>query len=201
MDIKKAISHWEWRLENALENNYPIKVSDKDLESYNAIGKYIEQTQENQFRDNELFAKLYIYLFTKSMEFSKSNVFDNDAQNRLLNVLKMPTEKLIENLQKSMNDSEVYFQIDEAKVKDGIIPEGLSHIDTDYLDQLIEIKDPSEKAKFIKRWKDEKKMQYNKWDSLYRENPDACLGNVWEYETVKNNITLQVNAAINYFKR
>ena len=57
MDIKKAISHFEYKLRNHW------KPTKKDIEAYNSIVDYKEQQDSINLTQNEPLAKLFIHQF------------------------------------------------------------------------------------------------------------------------------------------
>jgi hypothetical protein len=79
MNIEKALDHFEWKFKNT-------KVSEKDIEAYNAILEWKELQEQQTLQRNESLAKLWIERFvvlsrTKSYTAERSiNVIDESLK-------------------------------------------------------------------------------------------------------------------------
>jgi uncharacterized membrane protein YgaE (UPF0421/DUF939 family) len=172
--IKKAIDRIFWRF-GGNGNKKPFPVNDKDIEAYNHIEKYFQETQKQQYEANELFAKMYIYTAMKIMENDKSTVYDKNHQKKIGNLLKYPLSQLIENLAQSLNDSEMYSLLEDAGHdfkhpalrKEGEPPECMEKLQT-------LLKEP--------------------------KNANKLYGKAWTYEKVKDPIMDEINNLINLYK-
>ena len=67
MDFKKAMQRIGWRLQ---QPNF--KPNNEDKQAYNSIIQIIENQQKEQFKNNELFAKLYIHVYGKFISHYKT---------------------------------------------------------------------------------------------------------------------------------
>lgn len=198
MEIKKALNRIYWRF-GGNKNTKPFPVNEMDLDAYNEINDYIDRMEQRQFDANHLFAKMYIFTSMKIMEQDKTTVFDNNHSKKIANLLKMPIEQIIENLVKSMNDSEVYYVIDKAEIKDGVIPEGMHHVNFEAIAQTMEQNGASLKDIAVKRaqWTNQRAKEYSEMNRLFKENPDAFNRKVWYYDSVHPSIIGEVNSIIN----
>ena len=68
MEVVKAIKRLAWRFSEATKRNNTFVINQNDLDALNGIAKYIEQTQQQQYIDNQLFAKLFIKVYAKMIE-------------------------------------------------------------------------------------------------------------------------------------
>lgn len=198
MGIKKALNRIYWRF-GGNKNPKPFPVNEMDLDAYNEINDYIERMEQRQFDANHLFAKMYIFTSMKIMEQDKTTVFDNNHSKKIANLLKMPIEQIIENLVKSMNDSEVYYVIDKAEIKGGVIPEGMHHVNFEAIAQTMEQNGASLKDIAVKRaqWTNQRAKEHSEMNRLFKENPDAFNRKVWDYDSVHPSIIGEVNSIIN----
>ena len=69
--VKEAINRIAWRFKRG--NFTP---NDKDINAINQIIDWYNDSQKTQFNANPLFAKLYIYVWMKIMDYDKTNVLD-----------------------------------------------------------------------------------------------------------------------------
>lgn len=172
MDIYKALSRIKWRFQQGKE----FKPNENDIMAFNEILKYYSETQKQQFEENELFAKLYLYLFQKIIENDKTTVFDNNARNKIANILKKPLSQIIEELKDSLNYSERYCFFEDVGVDLKKHP-------------LLSTRAEKEKEldKII--------------NQITAEGLRRIKGDVWDYETVKEAVLSEVNQMINLYGR
>lgn len=169
MEIIKATQRLAWRFTEAVKRKSFV-VNQNDIDALNIVGEYVERTQKEQYVNNELFAKLYVYLFMKVLENDKTTVFDNNARRKIGNLLKKPLIQIIEELKNSLNESEQY---------------GFS--------KELGVKHPSLRTP-------EETIEENKKLAQAVKNPDnlkRLAGEVWDLETVKTAIEADVNFMIN----
>ena len=195
--ITNALNRLYWRF-GGNDNKNPFPVNQSDLDALQEISNYIDESEKKQYEHNELFAKLYIYLSQKIMENDGSTVFETNHRRKIGNLLKKPLSHIIEDLKNSLNDSEMYFMLDKSKIKGGVIPEGMGHVHIDYIHEaLSEEMSPENVLKTLNKWVKQKDKEQENIMELYKENPDAVLGNVWDYETVQDAMIAEVNNVIN----
>ncbi len=174
MKIKTAINRIFWRF-GGNGNKKPFPVNQEDVNAYNAIEEYIQQAEKKQYQQNENFAKLYTYLFMKILENDKSTVMDNLARKKIYALLKKPLFQVVEDFKDSLNDSERYEVLKAAGINlrhPALKSEQERYIDIEKINEAI--KTP--------------------------ENKSRLLGEVWDFETVKNCIEEEINQALNLFK-
>ena len=167
MEVKKAIEKIAWRF---LKGNFTPNKNDQD--AINDIIDYFNQTQNKQFEANELFAKMYIHTAMKIMESDGTTVFENSHRKKIGNLLSKPIDQIIENLQKSLNDSEQYGLLKDA-----------GH---DFRHPALRIE--GETRETIKKLNELLKTH---------ENIERLTGEVWDFDTVKTAIEVEVNQMIN----
>lgn len=174
--VRKAIQRLGWRFSEALKKpDNSFRINSQDIQALQDIDAYIEEKQKQQFKDQELFAKLYIYLMMKVNEADKTSVYDKNARRKIGNLLKKPMQQIIEDFRQSMNDSELYELMEEIGVK---MKHPLS-------------KSEEERANDINNISDAIKSP---------ENMDRLTGEVWDYQTVADCLEADVNQAIESFE-
>ncbi|SHG34890.1 hypothetical protein SAMN05444483_10992 [Salegentibacter echinorum] len=176
METKKALQRLGWRFSEAIKkSDNSFHINSNDLEALKAINRAIQEHQKQQYEHNELFAKLYIYLFQKILENDNATVMDKEPRRKIYNLLKKPLHSIISDLTQSLNDSERYEVLEKA----GAL---MDH-------PAIESNE--------KRINSTKAMQRALKDN---ENTQKFLGDVWDYETVSEIVQTEINQAINIFK-
>ena len=101
MTTERAISHFEYKLTNSW------KPTKHDLEAYNALLKYIETKKKETIINNQLFGKLYIYLFGEFITYYNASIFDEIPQKELHKILDTDLRVLVTNLRDKLNLKEV----------------------------------------------------------------------------------------------
>ena len=89
MTIKKALEHFEWKLSNKWN------PTTKDVEAYNEIIQFTEDKLQDQYKDNQLFAKLYITFYGELLKYYNATVLDKEPQKALHKILDTSIESII----------------------------------------------------------------------------------------------------------
>lgn len=174
MEVKKAVQRLGWRFsESAKRNDLSFRLNEKDIQALEVIDQYVVKAQKQQFIDQELFGKLYIYIYMKVLEQDKSTVMDTNARRKIYNVLKKPISQLVDDFTESLNSSEAYSFLEEIGV------------DFDITASHSEVKDKAINANLHAASKNP-------------ENLDRLTGNVWAKDFVAECLEAEVNQAINY---
>lgn len=146
MNIEKSVNRIKWRIENG-----GWKSNQKDVDSLNEIVKYVNAKETEQFDNNELFAKLYIHLFS---ELRKK--YENPIK-ELHNLLKYPLGVHIQNLTSEFNNKELENFFDELKFSKkhpATISKEIKDKETDVLQEAVKDK-RNEDRLFGNVWKPE----------------------------------------------
>ena len=83
MTIEKALSRIEWRFTQGKS----FLPNEGDAEAYNFIAEFCIKKQGTQLKDNQLFGKLYIFLFKEFLKFYRTDVTDSIPQKELHRIL------------------------------------------------------------------------------------------------------------------
>lgn len=151
------------------------KPNEEDIKAYNTIATFVKDKHKQQIQDYHLFAKLYVMVYYQFLEKYKTTVFDDIPRKELLKMLDKPLEDFIHRFTDRLNESELYELLDKTKVND----------------KHPALKTENEKNKEVDNLQEALKD---------KNNFDKFTGNVWDYETVKENIELQINQVINFIK-
>ena len=150
------------------------KFNQIDLEAVNYIISFINRQQKKQFNDYKLFAKLYIYVYGQFLNHYEATVFDKIPEKELHKIFDTSIENIIEDFKNNLNDSERYDIHKELGLSQShplLTTEAERRSDSKILEKVSQDKDLTE----------------------------SFFGEVWDYETVKDNLTIQINNAINNY--
>jgi len=89
MTINKAIQHFIFKLSNHW------KATEVDQQALNVMIDFVNDKSKEQYMNNELFAKVYIFMFSYFIDRYKTTVFDEIK----------------------LNDNEIFKNIEEQKLK------------------------------------------------------------------------------------
>jgi len=148
------------------------KPTPKDVEAYNKIVEFVEQKHKQQYQDYHLFAKLYVMVYAQFLEKYKATVFDDIPVKELNRYLDTPLAHIIQRFADKLNESELYEVLNKA---------GVENKHPVLKDEKQKNKETDQLAETIKNEDDFKKF----------------TGQVWDFETVKQNLESQINNIIN----
>lgn len=115
MDIKEAINKLTWRFTTTGTNRF--NANQNDIDAFNEILKTIKEHQEQQWKQNELFAKLYIFVYMRFISKMGATVMDTEPRKAMFKILEKPIEQWIEEFKDEMNDSEMYSILKDAGIE------------------------------------------------------------------------------------
>ena len=171
MNIIKAIDRIGWRF--GLNNKKPFPVNQNDIDAFNVIAEYVDRTHKQQFQDNELFAKLYIMAYAKMVEHFKTDIFDKEPRKQMMKLLDRPMEMIIQDFTDRLNDSEMYFMVEE--VIGGVLKHPITLSEEQIGTNIEKIKEAFRND----------------------DNVKVIVDDVWKYEDVKECLVAEVNHVIN----
>jgi hypothetical protein len=150
-------------------------VNQLDADALNMIQKFVEDKHKKQIQDYHLFAKLYIMVYAQYLERYKTTIFDDIPRKELHKLLDLPVDNFIQRLTQRLNESELYSLFNDLD---------------------IELTHPATKSIQCKA------KELNALTTALNDsnNKEKFCGEIWDYETVKENIELQINNVINKFK-
>jgi len=174
MEIRKAVQRIGWRFaEAAKRQDRSFRLNDNDIQALEVIDSYVVKAQKQQFINQELFAKMYIFLFMKIMEADNSTVLETFARRKIYDVLDKSISQLVDDFTESLNSSEAYVFLEEIGAA--------SNLNGNY----NSVKENEIKNKLSESCKDP-------------DNLNRLIGKVWDREFVAEMLEVEVNQAINY---
>lgn len=112
MKKKEAIQRLGWRF----ANHRTFNVNQKDLEAWNTIIELVNSHDTEGFKNNQLFAKAYIGLLKSTLEYYKTDIFDNKVQKAIHKNLEKPIQWHIKQLTDHLNFSDLYERMENGKL-------------------------------------------------------------------------------------
>lgn len=84
------------------------KASGQEREAFNYLIDFIGGKHKDIIRDNQLFGKLYIYLYGEFIKHYQTTVFDPIPQKELHRILDRPIKTIVEEFVDTINTGEMY---------------------------------------------------------------------------------------------
>ncbi len=121
-----------WLLQQGFKNKF--KPNRNELISFNTLAKFYEQNKKDNLQNNELFAKMFIFVYSHFLKYYKASVFDDIPQKQLYSLLDKPISYFITRLTDELNDSEIHQYLKEKDIGfNRMTKEELKNIDIDKL--------------------------------------------------------------------
>ena len=109
----KALERIGWRF----SQGKAFKPNDNDINAYNELVDYYEKTSNEIYNANELFAKLYIYVYMRLLERRQATVMDKGTRKRMYDMITKPMPNIIQEFTQSLNASEFYSLCDGLDIE------------------------------------------------------------------------------------
>jgi len=101
MNVKKALERLSFRFGRG--NFRPNQL---DVDALNELIEYVGGKEKKQLKDNQLFGKLYIFLYGEFVNYYKCTVMDNVPQKELHRVLNKDIRILVQEVADRLNMAE-----------------------------------------------------------------------------------------------
>lgn len=98
MILNKAVNRIKWRF----SQGKAFTPNENDIKSFNSIVGFINDFQNDSFKNNQLFAKLYIFFLDEHIKYYKSDIFDLIPQQALSRLLDTPLRLSYKSFHKNM---------------------------------------------------------------------------------------------------
>lgn len=102
MNVKKALERLSFRFGRG--NFRPNQL---DVDALNELIEYVGGKEKKQLKDNQLFGKLYIFLYGEFVNYYKCTVMDNVPQKELHRVLNKDIRILVQEVADRLNMAEI----------------------------------------------------------------------------------------------
>ena len=106
--IKKAIDHFIFKLD---PKNNIWKASETDIKAIKIIAEFTEEKLNQQFNDNQLFAKIFVSFYGELLKYYESTVFDIEPAKELNKMLNIPFDRLVDKFIEKHYNIELALQI------------------------------------------------------------------------------------------
>lgn len=162
MSIADAINNLTWMLKNRWV------TSEKDIESFNTLIRFVNYKNSEQIKNNELKAKLYILSYGNYLKTFDTTKVDSIFQKEFHKLFDRPLSHFITDFQKDLNDREQYKLLKSKEFNMEhplIVKDNQNRKDTEILYNILQNED-------------EKK---------------TLFGQSWKYGVVENNLLSQIN--------
>lgn len=114
MKIEQQLQRIAWRL----GSGKAFTPNQNDIEAYNDIAEYIDMKQKQQVIDNQLFGKLYIFVYREFVRHYKATVMDEIPQKELNKILARDVNSLLLEVMEDLNMFELKNAIEAKRHKD-----------------------------------------------------------------------------------
>ena len=106
--VKKAIEHFIYKLD---PKNNIWKATETDIKAIKLIAEFTEEKLNQQFNDNQLFAKIYVSFYGELLKYYESTVFDIGPAKELNKMLDIPFDRLVDKFIEKHYNIELALQI------------------------------------------------------------------------------------------
>ena len=103
MTIKTALERIFWRFEK-------IKSNETDQKALDTLAEFVNNKHTKQLQDNEMFAKVYIFMYSYFLKSYNTDIYDSIPQKELHRYLDQPLEKIVERFKVKLNEKEYELQ-------------------------------------------------------------------------------------------
>lgn len=169
MTIKDSLQRLGWRFSEAQKKQKGFIPNKNDVDAINALIDFYEKTSKDNYNNNELMFKMYIWHRVELMKHYNSDILDMMPQRKLAETLCKPVDVFINRLTSYLNDQ-------EYKVMTSDVPHSQTH------PYLLNEFQRIESGKELER--------------LLKEKPDllkTITGEFWSKEDILDNIVSEFN--------
>lgn len=124
MNISKSIQRLKWRFTSGKQ----FLPNENDIEALNEIIEYCGIKEKQQLIDNQLFGKMYIYLYWQFMIYYKCSFVDEIPQKELHKLLNKDLRTLINDVLDCNRLSELELHIKKESSLNGFKVDGYKEI-------------------------------------------------------------------------
>ena len=103
MTIKTALERIFWRFKS-------IKGNETDQETLNTLAEFVNDKHTKQLQDNEMFAKVYIFMYSYFLKRYDTDIYDSIPQKELHRYLDQPLERIVTRFKDKLNEKEYELQ-------------------------------------------------------------------------------------------
>ena len=75
--------------------------------SFNTVIDFYEKNKKNNIENNEPFMKMFVFVYSHLLKYYKTDVYNNNVQKKMYDLLNKPIDYFIEKITEELNDSEL----------------------------------------------------------------------------------------------
>ena len=102
-DSDKALDRLAWRF----TSKKSFTPNENDIDSLNTIIGWMNRQQSESVKNNQLFAKLYIYFLNQTIRYFEANIFDDIPQKELSKLLDLPLDNYYNAFHKELQNNNI----------------------------------------------------------------------------------------------
>lgn len=91
MTVQQSLQRIGWRF----GTGKPFTPNQYDIEAFNSLLEFVEEKQKKQITDNQLFGKLYIYLYGEFVTYYKATAMDSIPHKELNKLLEKDLRTIV----------------------------------------------------------------------------------------------------------
>ena len=116
----KALDRLAWRF----TSKKPFTPNENDIDSLNTLIGWMNRQQSESVKNNQLFAKLYIYFLNQTIRYFEANIFDEIPQKELNKLLDLPLDNYYNAFHKELQSNNVSRVVNDKSInKEDLIKE------------------------------------------------------------------------------
>jgi len=116
----KAINRLAWRF----TSKKPFTPNQSDIDSLNVLISWMNRQQDGTIKNNQLFAKLYIYNLNQSIRYFEASVFDDIPQKEVSRLLDLPLKNYYSAFHKELQGNNITRVVENKNIpKEDILKE------------------------------------------------------------------------------
>jgi hypothetical protein len=119
-DSDKALDRLAWRF----TSKKSFTPNENDIDSLNTIIGWMNRQQSESVKNNQLFAKLYIYFLNQTIRYFEANIFDDIPQKELSKLLDLPLDNYYNAFHKELQNNNINRVVENKNInKDDLLKE------------------------------------------------------------------------------
>jgi len=119
-NLDKALNRLAWRF----TNKKGFTPGEEDLNALNTLISWINRQESEAIKNNQLFAKLYIYNLNQSIRYFEASVFDDIPQKEVSRLLDLPLKNYYSAFHKELQSNNITRVVENKNIpKEDILKE------------------------------------------------------------------------------
>ena len=175
-----------WLIQQGIIGKFKANRNEKI--AFNTIAKFYNKNKKENLQNNELFAKMFIFTYSKFLTHFNTTIYDDIPSKELARLLYKPTSYFIERLTDELNDREINNNLNKYEAFQ-------YDLQTYRADKKAKIKKLQNEIKEIEILLKEEKPEGTKEDII------KALEKPFDSETVGEQLNIMINNFINHYQQ